>query len=123
MADQPPYYPPFISDGKPVEEKRRKAVAIEYERGKDAAPRITATGQGHVAEQILQIAFANGVKVREDADLVEILSVMEVDSVIPLEAYAAVGEILSYIYKANARSVKLNIQPPKPHTEGGNHDR
>lgn len=92
-------------------EKRQKAVALEYAPGQDDAPRITASGQGLVAEQILQIAFANGVKVREDADLVEILSVLEVDSVIPIEAYAAVGEILTYVYKANAQGVRLDTTP------------
>lgn len=111
MADNQPPYPPFA--GATPEQKRQKAVAIEYERGKDSAPRITASGQGHLAEQILQIAFANGVKVREDADLVEILSVLEVDSVIPLEAYAAVGEILSYVYRANARGHKLRVTSPQ----------
>jgi flagellar biosynthesis protein len=108
MTERQPPYPPFIDSQSPT--KRQKAVALEYEAGKDTAPRITATGQGHVAEQILQIAFANGVKVRQDADLVEILSVLEVDSVIPIEAYAAVGEILTYIYKANARGVRLDTQ-------------
>lgn len=86
--------------------KRQKAVALEYQPGSNKAPRITATGQGLVAEQILQLAFAHGVKVREDADLVEILSVLEIDSVIPVEAYAAVGEILSYVYKANAQAAQ-----------------
>lgn len=109
MTEHQPPYPPFPSpDAAP--QKRQKAVALEYIAGEDNAPRITATGQGHIAEQILQIAFANGVKVRQDADLVEILSVLEVDSVIPIEAYAAVGEILTYIYKANARGVRLNTQ-------------
>lgn len=105
MTGQPPPYPPFVSQETPA--KRQKAVALEYNAGEDSAPRITASGQGHIAEQILQIAFANGVKVRQDADLVEILSVLEVDSVIPIEAYAAVGEILTYIYKANAHGVRL----------------
>lgn len=93
--------------------KSQKAVALEYDGSADAAPRITATGTGHVAEQILALAFANGVKVREDADLVEILSLLEVDSVIPVEAYAAVGEILSYVYRANARAG----------VKGSDHDR
>lgn len=79
-----------------------KAVALEYERGQDTAPRITASGKGFVAEQILAVAFAHGVKVREDADLVEVLEKIEVDSPIPLEAFAAVAEILAYVYKANA---------------------
>ncbi len=78
-----------------------KAAAIEYERGSDEAPRVTASGRGFIAEQILAIAFERGIKVREDAELVEILSMIEVDSPIPLEAFAAVAEILAYVYQAN----------------------
>ena len=88
---------------KPAEYSR--AVALKYEAEKDAAPRIVAKGSGSVAEQILALAFANGVKVREDAPLVEILSALEVDTLIPLEAYAAVAEILTYVYRANAQNV------------------
>jgi flagellar biosynthesis protein len=115
MADQQPPYPPFVARQSPPE-KRQKAVALDYRAGEDSAPRITASGQGHIAEQILQIAFAHGIKVREDADLVEILSVLEVDSVIPVEAYAAVGEILSYVYKANAQAVHLSSAQRKEDT-------
>jgi flagellar biosynthesis protein len=82
------------------------AVALE-EQGDGLAPKITATGRGFVAEQILSIAFANGVKVREDADLVQILSAVDVDSDIPTEAYAAVAEILAYVYRANGQ-----VPPP-----------
>lgn len=79
-----------------------KAVALQYDQKEDAAPRVIASGRGVFAEQILAIAFEEGVKVREDADLVEILEKVDVDSPIPLEAFAAVAEILSYVYKANA---------------------
>ncbi len=79
-----------------------KAVAVEYERGTDNAPRVTASGKGAIAEQILAIAFDRGIKVREDAELVEILSLVEVDSPIPLEAFTAVAEILAFVYQANA---------------------
>jgi flagellar biosynthesis protein len=79
-----------------------KAVAIEYERGTDEAPRVTASGAGAIAEQILAIAFDRGIKVRQDAELVEILSLVEVDSPIPLEAFTAVAEILAFVYQANA---------------------
>ncbi len=78
------------------------AVALTKEQETESLPRIVASGRGAVARQILEIAFANGVKVREDADLAEILSVIDTDSDIPLEAFAAVAEILSYIYRANA---------------------
>jgi flagellar biosynthesis protein len=79
-----------------------KAVAIEYDRETDSAPRVTASGRGSVADQILAIAFERGIKVREDAELVEILSLVEVDTPIPLEAFTAVAEILAYVYQANA---------------------
>lgn len=78
------------------------AVAIEEQAGQ-AAPVVTASGRGFVAEQILSIAFANGVKVREDADLVQILTAVDVDSEIPTEAFAAVSEILTYVYRANGQ--------------------
>lgn len=87
---------------KSLEPKKQKAVALSFDRTSDPAPRMVAKGEGSVAEQILEIAFAHGIKVREDAELVEILNLLEVDSLIPLEAYAAVAEILSYIYRANA---------------------
>lgn len=80
-----------------------QAVAIEYEKGTDDAPRVTASGKGAIAEQILAIAFDRGIKVRQDAELVEILSLVEVDSPIPLEAFTAVAEILALVYQANAQ--------------------
>lgn len=93
-----PHNPP--PDGKP---RTAEAVAVQHEPDGTAAPRIVAKGKGAVAEQILQIAFANDVKVREDADLLTILAALEVDSEIPLEAFAAVAEILSYVYRANGK--------------------
>lgn len=71
------------------------------EAGAGRGPRITASGRGAVAEQILQIAFDRGVKVRQDSDLAEILSVVEVDSEIPLAALAGVAEILRYLYQTD----------------------
>ena len=80
----------------------QKAVALGYDREEDEAPRILANGEGHIAQQIIAIAEENGVHVRKDRELVEILSHLEVDSIIPLEAYTAVAEILSYVYRVNS---------------------
>lgn len=77
------------------------AIALHRDAGQPGGPRITAKGRGAVAEQILTIAFERGVKVRTDADLAEILAAVEVDCEVPLEALAAVAEILSYVYRAN----------------------
>lgn len=81
--------------------KRPIAVALGYERERDAAPRVVASGRGRIAEQILELAFAHGVKVRADADLAELLAAIDLDSEIPPEAFAAVAEILVYVYRAN----------------------
>ena len=90
-------------DGANKGEKRTDAVAValEYDPDSEFAPKVVAGGRGAIAEQILQIAFAQGVKVREDADLAEMLSAIDIDSEIPLEAFAAVAEILTYVYRAN----------------------
>lgn len=77
------------------------AVALKYDRGKDPAPRVAAAGRGAVAEQIIELAFAHGVAVREDADLAELLAELDVNSIIPLPAFAAVAEILAYLYRLN----------------------
>jgi len=82
--------------------RRPVAVALSYDGSDDnAAPRVAASGRGTIAEQILALAFANGVKVREDADLAELLAAIDIDSDIPVEAFAAVAEVLAYVYRAN----------------------
>ena len=77
------------------------AVAIRQTDGKTSIPKVVAGGKGAVAQQILEIAFQNGIKVREDADLAELLSAVDVESEIPLDAFAAVAEILTYVYQIN----------------------
>lgn len=86
--------------------KRPIAVALAYRpEHADDAPKVVASGRGKLAEHILDLAFASGVKVREDADLAEVLSAVDVDSVIPLEAFMAVAEILAYVYRANNQAI------------------
>jgi len=81
---------------------RTQAVSVALKDDQDGrSPRVVASGRGTVAEQILALAFANGIKVREDADLAELLSAIDIDSEIPLEAFTAVAEILRYVYLAN----------------------
>ncbi len=82
---------------------KKTAVALKDSQGGKKVPHIAAAGRGRIAEKILEIAFENGIKVRKDSDLAELLTTIEVDSPIPSEAFMAVGEILSYIYHANGR--------------------
>lgn len=92
--DQPP--PP---DQPPA--KRTMAVALSAGDDPAAVPTVTAAAHGALAERLLEIAFANGVPVRQDADLAEIISALEVDSEIPIAAFGAIAEILSYVYRLN----------------------
>jgi len=85
--------------------RRQVAVALRYDPGEAGAPTVVASGHGSVAEQILNLAFANGVKVRTDPDLAQVLAAVDVDSVIPVEAFVAVAEILAYVYRANGRDM------------------
>ena len=90
---------------------RSIAVALQYDEQNTDRPTVVATGRGHVAEQILALAFANGVKVRQDADLAELLRVVDVGDDIPVEAFYAVAEILHYLYKANADAGAWRTNP------------
>lgn len=90
--------------------KRQIAVALEQQGEKQDIPKITASGFGTNAEKILRLAFDNGVKVRKDEDLVEILSQFEVDSLIPIEALNVVSEILSHVYRENINLTEARHQ-------------
>lgn len=90
-----------LKDLKILSDDKKIAVALEYEHGVDPAPKIIATGKAELAEKIIALAKASGIEVRKDQELAEILSVLELDSLIPLETYASVAEILSFIYRKN----------------------
>ena len=87
-------------------DKNKIAVALTYEPEKNDAPRLSAKGKGHIAQAIIDLARQNGIEVRQDADLAQLLSKLDIDMPIPLEAYAAVAEIISYIYRANDKARK-----------------
>lgn len=97
-----------IKDNKGIKNKRATAVAVTFEPDSPDLPRIAAAGRGKLAEQILQIAFDKGIKVREDPALADMLAKVELDSPIPSEAFLAVAEILSYVYKANGEPDPFN---------------
>ena len=43
--------------------------------------------------------------IRRDADLVQILKAVDIDEEIPVEAFAAVAEIISYVYQVNNKQL------------------
>ncbi|MDD4965428.1 EscU/YscU/HrcU family type III secretion system export apparatus switch protein [Halothiobacillus sp.] len=71
-----------------------RAVALKYE-GTDL-PRVVATGQHLVAEQIVARAEAAGVPLVEDPALAEVLAGLDIGDHIPDNLFRAVAEVLSY---------------------------
>ena len=90
----------------PLFDKNKLAIALQYEIGKDVAPIVTAKGKGYIAQQIIELAKTNNNAIRQDSDLAGLLEKLDLNTPIPLEAYTAVAEILSYIYKMNAKAKK-----------------
>ena len=88
--------------------KRKTAVALQESVNKKNAPTVTAAGRGTMAQKILELAYENGINVREDSALAEMLAEIEIDSPIPSEAFMAVAEILSYVYRANGKPDPFN---------------
>ncbi len=79
--------------------KKKKAVALKYEREKDNAPKVVAKGQGKIAERIIQKAKEHNIPIEENPELVEVLSKLDLYEEIPPKLYKAVAEILVFIYQ------------------------
>ena len=82
-----------------IKEKNKKAVALGYNREKDNAPKVLASGSGEVAKNIINLAKSHDIPIKEDADLVEILSKVDLNQEVPPNLCKAVEEIFSFLYK------------------------
>jgi flagellar biosynthesis protein len=91
--------------------KLKSAVALKYQTETDAAPKVTAKGEGLVAERIIQLARENEVPIKEDPDLVQILSQVDINKEVPPSVYKVVAELLAFVYKMNSKYQKV---PGKP---------
>jgi len=79
------------------------AVALKYEESK-SAPIVVAKGMDNIAQQIKKIARENSVHIVQNPPLARSLyAEVEVDKPIPEELFAAVAEVLAYVYKMNRK--------------------
>ncbi len=88
-----------MTDAKHGEAEKKVAVALQYEPGKDAAPRLTAKGHGDVAAKIVEIAEAAGVHVERNEPLAQALSHLDFEQQIPKELYRAVAEVIGFVLR------------------------
>ena len=89
------------------------AVALAYKSGM-TAPKIVAKGAGEIALKIREIGAANGVPLLEAPPLARALyRHADIDQEIPSALYAAVAEVLAYVYQlASWRQVGGNYPMP-----------
>lgn len=81
-----------------MEEKKKQklAIALEY-NPEEEAPKVIASGQGILADKIIEKAKEVEVPVHTDSKLAKTLSKLEVGELIPPELYGVVAEILVFV--------------------------
>jgi len=79
------------------------AVALEYQRGSRAAPRVVAKGVDDIAQRIREEAIAHKIPMVANPPLARALYRIELDTEIPVEHFKAVAEIVAYVWRMRAR--------------------
>lgn len=81
------------------------AVALKYDDGRMRAPVVVAKGADLIAKRIRELAMANRVPVVERKPLARALyEAVKVGEEIPEDLYAAVAEILAYVYELDGKA-------------------
>ncbi|MEK6748221.1 MAG: EscU/YscU/HrcU family type III secretion system export apparatus switch protein [Pseudomonadota bacterium] len=92
----------------PSETTPTSAVVLKYS-GDATVPRVVAKGEGLLAQKIIEIARAHNIPLYEDAQLVKILSKLDLNDDIPVNLYMAVAEVLAFVYVLSGKHL-----PTKP---------
>ena len=76
------------------------AIALKYDTSANPAPVVVAKGADHMAARIKDIAQEFFIPMVEDKPLARTLyATVDIGSAIPPELYAAVAEVLAYVYR------------------------
>jgi flagellar biosynthesis protein FlhB len=79
------------------------AVALAYEAGQSAAPKVLAKGVDSLALRIRAVAEQNGVPIVENPPLARALHRLEPETEVPPEHWQAVAEVISYVFRLQGR--------------------
>ena len=79
------------------------AVALGYDEGSNAAPRILAKGADEVAARIREKARESGIPLVSNPPLARALFKLPLDTEIPADHYQAVAEIIAFVWRARSR--------------------
>ena len=92
------------------------AVALKYTEGGNGAPRVVAKGADAVAAKIRELAKEHKVPLLEAPPLARALfKHSELGDEIPEALYAAVAEVLAYVYQLRSYSQLGGNRPVEPH--------
>ena len=82
------------------------AVALQYDPKTMKAPIVIAKGAELVAARIRRVALEHGIPIVERKALAQALfKHVDIDKPIPTDQYAAVAEVLKYVYQVRNRSI------------------
>ena len=79
------------------ENKKLQAAAISYDPAENDVPILSAFGEGHMAEKIIEVAKESGVPVMPEPGLTGLLSRLSVGDEIAPEMYDAVAKVLAFV--------------------------
>lgn len=85
--------------------QRKKAVALKYEFNSDA-PIVTASGMGHIADNIIEKAKENEVPIAYNKELTDLLCNVDVGSDIPTELYEAVAHVIAFLTDIDKKQIR-----------------
>jgi flagellar biosynthetic protein FlhB len=93
------------------------AVALAYREGEMRAPRVVAKGQGEVAARIRAVAREHGVPMLEAPPLARALHRhVDLGQDVPHALYAAVAQVLAWVYQLRAAAGGRAPAPAAPGT-------
>jgi flagellar biosynthetic protein FlhB len=80
------------------------SIALKYDSSSMRAPKVVAKGADFMAMRIRQIAMAHGIPLVERKPLAQALyKTVDVGDEVPPEHYAAIAEILAYVYRLSGK--------------------
>src|SRR5215208_4463273 len=84
------------------------AIAIQYDPEEMAAPVVVAKGAGVLAQRIRKLALENNIPVVERKPLAQLLyKEVDIGKPIPTDSYAAVAEVLAYVYQLQGKKLPM----------------
>jgi flagellar biosynthetic protein FlhB len=96
------------------------AVALRYDENRMRAPIVVAKGADLVAARIREIANENNVTIFEAPPLARALHAhVEIGAEIPQGLYAAVAQVLTYVFQLRAAKQGMAIMPTRPEIDVG----